>query len=317
MKMKCPTLADLPSPPPGKQGWPWTQACPPLPETTPTGLAWPEISIVTPSFNQADYLEETIRSVLLQGYARLSYYVMDGGSRDGSVQVIERYAPWLAGWTSQPDGGQSNAINKGFARATGELMGWLNSDDVYEYGALQQVGEYFTRQPACRLMYGDGWYIDKDGKQTGRCDWIRPFERRAYLNSNFILQPAAFWRRSLWQEAGQLAPDLHWAMDWEWFLRATRLTIPHYLPVELARWRITPEIKTRAGGAARRAEIARISRRYGGFWQPTHLAYQVDRLAWWAETRAGKGRGRRALSFMITPLRWLLKKKLWGGNFQK
>src|SRR5262245_2264682 len=119
--MRCPLLSALPPPPPGRDGWPWTVASDPLPETRPNGSAWPRISVVTPSYNQGRFLEETIRSVLLQGYPDLEYFVIDGVSTDESVAIIERYAPWLSFWVSEPDGGQVEAINKGIARATGDL----------------------------------------------------------------------------------------------------------------------------------------------------------------------------------------------------
>ena len=137
--MRCPTLAELPPPPPGKTGWPWTEECPQLPDAMPDGRPWPRISIVTPSFNQGEYIEETIRSILLQGYPDLEYIVMDGGSTDGAVDVIERYERWLASWRSQPDGAQTQAINAGLARASGELFHFINSDDVLEPEALKAV----------------------------------------------------------------------------------------------------------------------------------------------------------------------------------
>ena len=141
------TLEDLPKPPQGRSGWPWTEASRPLPRVTTHGEPWPKISIVTPSFNQAQYLEETIRSVLLQGYPNLEYFVYDGGSTDGSVDILRRYGAFLDGWVSERDKGQSDAINKGFARCTGEVVNWLCSDDVLLPGALSQVGQAFVERP--------------------------------------------------------------------------------------------------------------------------------------------------------------------------
>jgi glycosyltransferase involved in cell wall biosynthesis len=158
--MRCPTLAELPPPPPGKTGWPWTEECPQLPDAMPDGRPWPRISIVTPSFNQGAYIEETIRSILLQGYPDLEYIVMDGGSTDGAVDVIRRYAPWLAHWRSEPDRGQADAINKGLALCTGEMFQFINSDDVLLNACLEAVG----RHAPAAVVLGDviNWYPDRE-----------------------------------------------------------------------------------------------------------------------------------------------------------
>lgn len=313
--MRRPTLRELPPPPPGRTGWPWTEAGAPFPEAMPNGRSWPKVSIVTPSWNQGAFLEETIRSVLLQGHPNLEYIVIDGGSTDESTAIIRKYEPWLVYWVSERDNGQSHAINKGFARATGEILGWVNSDDLYERDALQHVATYFANTPECDLLYGNGWYVDEAGNKTAPCSWIRPYDRRLFLTTNFILQPAAFWRRSLWANAGELEIAHHWAMDWEWLLRATALAQPHYLPVYLARWRVRPGIKTLAGGWARRAEIAEISRRYGGRWQPTYLVYQLDRAV---RRIASYPRSRFAgqlAYYLLASLPWALKKTLWRGRY--
>ena len=141
--MRCPTLAELPPPPAGKTGWPWTVESPQLPDTMPDGKPWPRISIVTPSYNQGQFIEETIRSALLQGYPHLEYIIIDGGSTDDSVGVIKKYQPWLAYWVSEEDRGQSHAINKGFERATGGIMNWINSDDFLAVDALREVAVAF------------------------------------------------------------------------------------------------------------------------------------------------------------------------------
>jgi glycosyltransferase involved in cell wall biosynthesis len=269
---------------------------------------------VTPSYNQAPFLEATIRSVLLQGYPNLEYAVIDGGSTDGSVDVIRRYAPWLAYWASEPDGGQSDAINKGFARATGEVLGWLNSDDLYEPGTLEFVARFLASRPECELVYGNGWYVDERGRKTHRCDWVRSFSRRRLLTVNFILQPAAFWRRRLWERTGPLDVACHWTMDWDWLIRATASTSPEYVERDLACWRIGAHVKTVTGGARRRAEIARICRRHGGVWQPTYLAYQLDRLDKALRPRLGGGPAGRVYRAIVGPMRAGVR-RLWGGRY--
>jgi glycosyltransferase involved in cell wall biosynthesis len=240
---------------------------------------------------------------------------MDGGSTDESVAVIRKYEPWLAYWESERDQGQSDAINKGFARATGEILGWVNSDDLYEKNALQQVAMYFAHTADCALLYGNGWYVDEGGAKTESCSWIRPYDASLFLTVNFILQPAAFWRRLLWEGAGPLEVSHHWAMDWEWLLRASRLTRPHYLPVELARWRVRPGIKTYRGGWERRAELAAISRRYGGVLQPTHLVYQLDRAVDRVAKWFGDGLAGQIARYSLAPVPLLLKRTLWRGRY--
>jgi glycosyltransferase involved in cell wall biosynthesis len=274
----CATLSALPPPPPGRCGWPWTEAHPALPASQPDGRAWPRVSIVTPSYNQGPFLEGTIRSVLLQGYPNLEYVIIDGGSHDESLEIIRKYSPWLAFWVSEPDGGQSAAIDRGFSHASGEVLGWLNSDDVYEPGALERVATHLSRMPGCGLVYGRGSYIDTNSRRTRGCDWIRAFDRQRFLTFNFILQPAAFWRHWLWEETGGLESGLHWAMDWDWFIRATARICPDYLPIELARFRLRPGIKTLSGGRRRAAEVAEVSRRHGGRHQPTYMMYRFQSL---------------------------------------
>ena len=130
------SLSQLPEPPNGKTGWPWTEESLRLPEHRREGDSWPRISVITPSFNQAQFIEETIRSILLQGYPNLEYFIMDGGSTDGSVEIIKKYSPWLSYWISEKDNGQSDAINRGLKMASGDFATWINSDDLLAKNAL-------------------------------------------------------------------------------------------------------------------------------------------------------------------------------------
>jgi glycosyltransferase involved in cell wall biosynthesis len=312
--MRFPTLDDLPSPPRDKSGWPWTQESTTLPDSLPDGRPWPMVSIVTPSYNQGPFLEQTIRSVLLQGYPNLEYIVVDGGSIDESVAILRKYDSWLTYWVSERDQGQSDAINKGFARASGEILGWLNSDDLYEPNALGLISAYFNNTPECELLYGNGWYIDEKGHKKAPCYWVKPFNRRLLLTFNFILQPAAFWRRSLWERAGILDISQHWAMDWDWFLRGTAYTVPHYLPKDLALWRIRSGMKTVYGGWRRRIEIANISRRYGGIWQPTYLAFKLDQMVWLLSHSLRARKARHITQSVLGLIPWILKRTVWRGR---
>ncbi len=243
--MPCPTLSELPPPPLGRTGWPWTEESPQLPATMPDGRPWPRVSIVTPSYNQAEFIEETIRSVLLQGYPNLEYIIIDGGSTDGSVEIIRKYAPWLAYWVSEPDRGQSHAINKGFERATGEVLAWLNSDDTYEPGALGKVAEFLRAHPDVGMVYGDCRKIDDQGRFIGTCP-ARAFDMKPLVcNQWFIPQQSAFFRQSVLRAVGAVKEDLHLVMDWDLWLRIalTGFKIV-YVPALLASFRIYPETKT-------------------------------------------------------------------------
>jgi len=258
----------------GAAGWPWTAEAPP-----PADRPWPRITVVTPSLNQGRYLEAALRSVLLQGYPNLEYLVLDGGSTDESYAILRRYEPWLTGWTSAPDSGPAEAINRGLAAATGDILAWLNADDVYAPGALWAAADAFARWPEATLMYGEGWYIDEAGQRIEPCRFVRRrFDRRYLVNRDPILQPAAFWRRSLWEAAGPLDTSLRWVFDWEWFIRAHAHAPFHYLPQELAYYRVQPEALTRTGGLARQLEHGRVTRRYGGWWHPNHVVQQTRRL---------------------------------------
>jgi glycosyltransferase involved in cell wall biosynthesis len=282
------------------KGWPWNELDP------LTGLVenrseegWPRITVVTPSYNQVSYLEATIRSVLSQRYANLEYFVLDGASTDGSVDVIRQYAPWIDWWVSERDEGQAAAINRGFERATGDILAWLNSDDLYCPGALWAVAAAFRNQPAAQLVYGEGWYIDERGERIQPSRYVRQNFTPTYIaNRDPIFQPASFWTSNLWREVGPLNTRLHWAFDWEWFIRAYQRTTFHYLPRDLAYYRVQPETKTLTGGLERQLEHGRLTRRYGAWWHPNHLVQQARRFAF-----AGAQASRRWPGWLVRPVR--------------
>jgi glycosyltransferase involved in cell wall biosynthesis len=161
--MHYPNLSELPPPPAGKTGWPWTQESKLLPEQMPDGSKWPQISIVTPNYNCGRFLEETIRSVLLQGYPNLEYIVIDGGSTDNSVEIIKKYEPWLTYWVSEPDKGQVDAINKGLQRVTGQWFNWLNGDDILLSGSLKTLATISNLQPEANWITGTGLFLSTEG----------------------------------------------------------------------------------------------------------------------------------------------------------
>lgn len=252
-------------------------------DNTSSFFSFPKITIVTPSYNQAPFLEETILSVLNQDYTNIEYIIIDGGSTDGSVDIIQKYENCLACWISEPDMGQAHAINKGFRRATGKILAWLNSDDTYEKDSLFYVAKSFMNNPDQMLVYGDGWYIDERGKTKSKCAHIRPFDANLLKYVDYILQPCAFWRRNLWMKVGELDETLHWGFDWEWWVRASKITEFRYVPVHLANHREQPNQKTITGGRERMAELARISRRIDGWKHPTNLMWQFQRFAYFCE----------------------------------
>lgn len=218
--MQCPRLSELPAPPPGKQGWPWTEESQSLPPCMPDGHHWPRISVVTPSYNQGQFIEETIRSVLLQGYPNLEYRIFDGASTDNSVEIIGKYAPWLTSWVSEPDAGQSAAINRGLSMSSGFYATWINSDDMLYKNALV---EHVSRVGFAKntVYVGVCFYIDVTGKvATPHHGRIHSLEdllriRTVWRARGNIVQPEVLFPLELVLEVGGLNPDNHFTMDYE------------------------------------------------------------------------------------------------------
>ena len=267
--MRCPTLNELPPPPPGKTGWPfdraqdkpWTEESPQLPDTMPDGSPWPRISIVTPSYNQAQFIEETIRSVLLQGYPDLEYIIIDGSSTDQSVDIIRKYEPWLAYWVSEPDYGQAHAINKGFQRATGDILAWLNSDDVYRVGVLYAAAATFQRHPKAGLVYGHAASCDQDGTPSGRL-YGRSFDLAEMITgSSPVAQPSAFFRRDVFHNVGGLDESLHFILDVDLWLRFGLASEAVFVDEVWSDFRHHPSSKTEQGILPFRKEYYQIIRR--------------------------------------------------------
>jgi glycosyltransferase involved in cell wall biosynthesis len=220
----------------------------------------PLVSIVTPSYNQARFLEETIRSVLDQDYPAVEYIVVDDGSSDDSVEVIRRYEDRLAWWTTQPNAGQVAAINRGFERSTGDLMGFLNSDDTLLPGALSAMVEALTADPELLLVYGDALYTDERSRETGYLP-SRDFDVVQMVRAcdNHVVQPSSLWRREAWQQAGPFDERAYYFFDFEFFLQLDPRRVKR-LPKSLATYRIHPEAKS-TGAQARRlaADHARLA----------------------------------------------------------
>lgn len=181
----------------------------------------PRVTVVTPSYNQGAYLEETIRSVLMQDYPNLEYIIMDGGSSDNSVEIIKKYEPWLAYWSSSRDGGQSAAINAGWHRATGDVVAWQNADDMYCQGSIHEAVKSLQLAPEIAMVYGDCIAIDANGQPFAELQVPRQFGATTILRSfnNVVPSTTAFIRRAVVEKIGPLDTSLHYTMDFDYFLR--------------------------------------------------------------------------------------------------
>lgn len=235
----------------------------------------PTISIVTPSFNQAEFLERTLSSVLDQQYPWLEYFVQDGGSTDGTLALLQRQGHRLAGWDSGRDGGQAHAINLGFSKASGEIMAWLNSDDILLPGALAYVAQFFIAHPEIDVVYGHRVLIDQDDNEIGT--WIMPPHENAILSwADFIPQETLFWRRSLWEKTGETIDEtFQFAVDWDLIVRFRNAGGRFArLPRLMGGFRIHERQKTSTSiGSIGLEEMARIRQRELG-WLP--LKIEID-----------------------------------------
>jgi len=182
-------------------------------------VIYPKISIITPSFNQAEFLERTILSVLEQNYPNLEYIIIDGGSTDGSVEIIRKYEKRLAFWVSEKDRGQSHAINKGLQMAAGDWVAWQNSDDIFYPDAFRHIGDAARRRPQARLIIGDINLIDESDRVIREMKYVRPTYEALLAEGMVLTNQAAFWRRDLHSRIGYLNESLHYGFDYEWFLR--------------------------------------------------------------------------------------------------
>jgi glycosyltransferase involved in cell wall biosynthesis len=202
----------------------------------------PLISIITPSYNQSAYLEATIRSVLDQDYPNLEYIIIDGVSTDNSVEIIQRYEKRLAWWVSEPDGGQAEAINKGLKRARGEIVAWLNSDDLHMPNTIQRMAAAFQETPDAGLIYGDVLSIDEDGKAFNTMRYGN-WGLDDLMTFSIIGQAGTFMRRTVLEQAGYLDTRFHCMLDHHLWLRMARLAPMHYLKEVIAAARIHPDAK--------------------------------------------------------------------------
>lgn len=253
-------VAELPAAPAGKIGWPWSAE----PVAERLGETGPRITVVTPSFNQGPYIEETIRSVLLQGYANLEYIVIDGGSTDTTRAMLQKYERQLHYWVSEADRGQSHALNKGFARGTGAIFAWINSDDVLAPGALAAVARAWREAPGTLIAGPVAWFED-----GGTAERVRPQRNLAFApmvaywrRAAEFHQPGVFFPAELFRLVGGVDESFRYAMDYDLFCRLLRHTETTYLEQVLARFRYHQSSKTGSDGDLFLLERHRSSRQY-------------------------------------------------------
>jgi cellulose synthase/poly-beta-1,6-N-acetylglucosamine synthase-like glycosyltransferase len=266
-------IAALPPPPPGRTGWPWTEETDPAVYREPLAAgAWPAITIVCPSFRQGGFIEETIRSVLLQNYPRLEFMVLDAGSEDVTPMILQKYARWLAYCEAVPDRGQSHALNKGYARATGELYGWINSDDYYLPGAFAAAARAW--RPGRRALYYGDW-LERVGDGPGlTLHRERPcFAFQVAVGGRTLPSHATFWPAAVHQRFNEA---LHFTLDAELFKRLAASGVkPRHVPHALAVFR--------QHGAAKSSTIVDVAHAETAAWSraqawPTHGLWRLSRL---------------------------------------
>jgi glycosyltransferase involved in cell wall biosynthesis len=227
-------------------------------------MSHPKITVVTPSFNQAPFLEATLLSIRAQQYPNLEHIVIDGGSTDGSVDILRRYASDFTYWVSEPDGGHVQGLIKGFSRATGDILCWLNSDDLFCPGALHSVAAFFASNREARAAYGDSEWIDINGNP------IKPKKEHSFNRFvwtycyNFIPQPSTFWRRDLYEQVGGLDVHFQLAFDADLWIRFADVTRLWHIPRQLSCMRFYPEQRNQRLRGISDREDEEMRRRYTG-----------------------------------------------------
>jgi glycosyltransferase involved in cell wall biosynthesis len=240
---KMSVLEDFPIAPEDKTGWPWTEGSEPLPERMPDGSEWPKISVVTPSYNQGQFIEETIRSVLLQGYPNLEYLIIDGGSTDNTVEIIKKYEPWLTYWVSEKDQGQSHALNKGFQKVTGQLVGWQNSDDFYASNTLMHIAIESNQFSEFDVLYGQSHNTDAEGKFI-RAYPVSAFDLCKMLPFLNMCNQSMFFRKRIFDDNFFIDQTLRHGMDQEFLIRlAINGFRFHFIPKVFGYYRVHEQAK--------------------------------------------------------------------------
>lgn len=235
------------------------------------------VSIITPSYNHAKYIEKTIQSVLEQDYPDIEYIVMDGGSTDGTVDILKKFGERIK-WRSERDAGQSDAINKGFRMAKGDIIAWLNSDDYYLPGAVRKMAEAFEKDPSATMIYGDGYIVDE------KDEWQTPYGVEPFFDlwklihlENYLFQPSVFFRRDALSVVGFLDKRFSYVMDWDLWIRLSKAGRVAYISEKLSCARVYPNTKTQSGGWKRWKEIKDIAKWYGNYKLPPAIFLHVPK----------------------------------------
>jgi glycosyltransferase involved in cell wall biosynthesis len=264
----------------------------------------PTISIVTPSLNQGRFIEETLKSIMVQNYPQLEHIVVDGGSTDNTLEILKRYESiYPMRWISEPDEGQSDAINKGIRMAKGEVVSWVNSDDVLFENGVTVIAHAFRDNPDAGLVYGSGAKINEDGSLKR----LIPFRPVGSFRLEYVLrflQPSAFFKRGVFLAVGGLDTDLEYAMDWDLFIKISRMARVVSIPEPVGKLREYLETKTASGGWIRDRELAVVGRRNNGFLDRNNLSYCIRAVAG-RLFRSPHVRGFIEYNLMV---RW------WGGD---
>ena len=237
------------------------------------------ISIVTPSYNQARYIETTIQSVLSQDYPQIEYLIVDGGSTDETPDIIKKYEGQLAWWTSEKDAGQTDAINKGFAHANGDILAWINSDDTYEPGAVTAAAQYLQDHPQVGMVCGDCNYIDGSGHVIGKFNASQTSSRLLRQGYTHIPQQTMFFRADLWKQVGPLDPSFYFAMDYDLWTRIAARTALKYIPQTWANFRLHTSGKSITADDRCWPEMTKVHYRDGGsFFSVIVAKYYIRKL---------------------------------------
>jgi glycosyltransferase involved in cell wall biosynthesis len=226
----------------------------------------PKVSIITPSFNQGRFIEATIQSVLAQDYANIEYIIVDGGSKDDSVDIIKKYERHLTWWVSEKDKGHADALNKGFSRATGDILAWLNSDDLYYPYTVSEATAILRERPEVGMVYGDANLIDSSGEFAGKFAARQTDYRRLLRGSVHIPQATTFYRASTWRSAGLFDLSLFFAFDYEMWVRFSKMSQLLYVPRLWADFRMHDEGKSVINDNRCYPDMLEVYRREGGGW---------------------------------------------------